>query len=313
MKQRMVILAVGLLAVSHAALAMNSAEIKLTSGPNYISYRAGAGVDLDPNEDWNVDLSFSQVQYTVPDASGWDNLVFLELNYFAAESLSFSGNYSHSFDSNNVCASGPGVSLFYTLFSPGDRDTPAGETPGQILTEAPPPADLFTAGLDGALLFYQADAPSASGLPSSSAVADGKIRLTQFLPSAFLDVALIPGRLNISASGSYSFYSDDPAQIAALSNISMTSTELAVLDSLMAGLLWTSWNTGTSLTLPYSLRFSGNYGRQKQVYPEEWVDNYDLSLSGKIFRSLKAKITWRHFTSTLGSSDLFTASLRLLF
>lgn len=304
------------LSLAPAALAMNSAEIKGTFGSEYFSYKVGASADLDPNGDWNADLAFHQARYTATDAPGWYNLFFLELNYFAAESLSVSGNYSYSYDSSNVRSTGPGLSLFYTLFAPGPASGGDGSTKGtprETWTEAPPPADLFTVGLDNLVLFYQAEVPSSASLTNGNDLTDGNIRLTQFVPSLFLDYSLIPGRINVHASGSTAFYSDDPMGITASSDTATAAAELAAPDSLLAGLLWTSWHAGTTLTLPYTLKLSGTYGRQKQVYPEEWVDNYELGLSGKPLAFLRVKIAWRRYTSSFGGTDLFTAGLRFLF
>ncbi len=158
------------LSLAPTALAVNSAEIKGTFGPEYLSYKVGASAELDPHGDWNADLAFHQARYTAADAPGWYDLFFLELNYFAAESLSVSGNYSYAYDSSNVRSMGPGLSLFYTLFAPGPVSGGDGSKKGplgEIRAGAPPPTDLFTVGLDNLVLFYKAEAPSSASLPDS--------------------------------------------------------------------------------------------------------------------------------------------------
>jgi len=291
---------------------MNSAEIKLTWGENYLGYRAGGNADLDPKGMWNAALAFNKIQITDPVAPGWNDLYFLELNYFANESLSFSGNISYSSDSNGVTSAGPGFSLFYTHFAPDESKAPL-KLPGKSRVDMPLPSDVFTLGLDSLVLFYQSEVETIVDPADGDSTVSQKINLTQFSPTLFLDVALIPNRLNLNASGSYFFYSDDPSQIAALGSPSLTPSAIAALDSLLAGLLWSSWNAGACLTLPFTPQLSGNYGRQKQVYTEEWIDSYSLNLSGKISSFLKARIAWRRFSSSAGNSDLYSAALRFNF
>lgn len=286
---------------------MNSAEVKMTWGRNYSAYKVVGSADLDPDGNWNADLSFSRVRFDDPEASGWSDWYFLELNYFLPASFSFSGNFSYSLDNNQVLAAGPGVSLFYTYFAP----LPA--APGQHPPETLFPSDVFTLGFDIPVLFYQAEVDAAVSQSGGYDATDGKIRLTQLAPTVFLDVSLLPGLVNVTASGSCFLYSDDPSQIASLVSPALSSASAAALDSLMAGLLWSSWHAGAYLSLPLKLQFGVNYGRQKQVYPEEWVDSYDLNLSGRIFTFLKAKVGWKRFTSSVGASDLYTAALRFDF
>lgn len=271
--------------------ASNHAEVKLTFGQNYQSYKAGAAANLDPQGRWNVYASCNQTQQNDPDVPGWNRLAFLELNR-TGEALCMSGNFSYSADNNQITAYGPGASVFYTHF----RDTAPGATS--------PLTDVFTLGLDCPILFYQATVETAT--PEN-------IRLTQVAPMAFLDVALIPGWLNANVSGCVFFYSEDPSRIAGLADASLAAPAAASLESLMAGFLWTNWNAGLYLSLPGTWQVSGSFGRQKQVYPDEWVNNLDMSLSGKLFPFLKTNIGWRHFASSAGDSDLFSVSARFIY
>lgn len=281
-------------------LAANSVETKFTWGPDFLGYRAGASADLDPAGDWNSYISYSRDLFTDPAASGWSNLFFLELSYFAAESLLLSANFSYSLDSDRTSSLGPGLSLFYMQLSPAAG--PGGDSPEGAATDA------FTVGFESQVTFYQAELESADSLAPAR-----KVTLTQASPTLFADVALIPGRLNANASGSYLFYSDDPTQIAANVDPDLTTSGISALSSLMAGLLWSSWQTGLSLALPGPVMLEADYGRQLQVYPAGWVSDTGLSLSAKPADFLKTKITWRRYFFTTGSDDLFSAGLRFDF
>jgi hypothetical protein len=163
-------------------------------------------------------------------------------------------------------------------------------------------------GFESQVTFYQSELESADSLAPAR-----KVTLTQASPTLFADVALIPGRLNANASGSYLFYSDDPTQIAANVDPDLTTSGISALSSLMAGLLWSSWQTGLSLALPGPVMLEADYGRQLQVYPAGWVSDTGLSLSAKPADFLKTKITWRRYFFTTGSDDLFSAGLRFDF
>lgn len=295
-------LAACILTLAPGVLAMNSSEVKLTWGSNYLGYKAMTNADLDAGGIWNAGISFSRAQFTDPENPGWNHQIFLELSCFPDDSVSLSGNYSYSRDSNDITAAGPGISAFYTHFRTADADPPVGTSRSQM------PADVFTLGFDCPVLFYQTEVETAA-----DPISVRSIRLTQAVPMLFLDFALVPNRLNVSASGNYFIYSEDPVQIAAWIDPALSASGMASLESLMPGLLWMSWQAGLFVTLPYEIQLSGNYGKQKQVYPEEWVDTCDLSLSGRFCGFIKAKAAWQHFSSSAGNSSLCSVALRFYY
>lgn len=287
------------------AEAANSVEFKYTAGADQCGYKAIVGADLDPDGDWSAGLACNQVEYSDGNAPAWYRQISLDLNGFVGPSLSLGGTAAYTLDSHNVRAAGPGLNLFYTHFKTTPWDGSGGTCPGG--SESASPEDLFTLGVDAQLWFYQAETTASAAFP------DGQIRLTQFLPSGFLEMALIPSRLYLNLGGNVSLYSDDPSRIAEQVDITVESGDLLVLDSLLSGLIRSGWHAGLSFVLPYAIRVGGSFSRQNRIYPDLWIDSYDLGISGKIMNSLKAQAGWRRFVSSLGSSDVVSVGLKLLF